>query len=66
MKENFSRWYADEIKTALDKGASLDKVNIDASLIKPLHGNWLITTLQSRTASLVRGFETAGIMECLQ
>jgi hypothetical protein len=66
MKENFSRWYADEIKTALDKGASLDKVNIDASLIKPLHGNWLITTLQTRTASLVRGFETAGIMECLQ
>ena len=68
MKEHFSRWYADEIKTALDQGASLDKVKIDlrASLIKPLHGNWLITTLQSQTASLVRGFETAGIIECLQ
>ena len=68
MKEHFSRWYADEIKTALDQGASLDKVKIDlkGSLIKPLHGNWLITTLQSQTASLVRGFETAGIIECLQ
>ena len=73
MKDNFSRWYADEIKThvALDKGTSLDKVKIDlkASLIKPLHGNWLITTittLQSQTASLVTGFETVGITECFQ
>ena len=47
MKEHFSRWNADEIKTALDQGASLDKVKIDlkASLIKPLQGNWLITTI---------------------
>ena len=44
MKDNFSRWYADEIKSALDKGESLDTVKIDlkASLIKPLHGNCMV------------------------
>ena len=49
MKDSFSRWYADKIKTALNSGASLETVKIDlkATLIKPLHGNWLITALST-------------------
>ena len=70
MKDSFSRWYAHEIKEALDQGENLNNVKVDlrASIIKPLHGNWLITaisTLQSRTESLCRGFEMAGILDCL-
>ena len=67
MKDSFARWYAHEVETALDGGASLEKVMVDlkASLIKPIHGKWLITILESRKATLVRGFEAAGIMDCL-
>ena len=71
MKDSFSRWYAHEIKEALDQGESLDNMKVDliASIVKSLHGNWLITaisTLQSRTESLCRGFQMAEIMDCLQ
>ena len=71
MKDNFSRWYAHEVQEALDSGKQLDEISIDlkASMIKSLHANWLITAitvLQTRvTTSLTRGFEKAGIMECL-
>ena len=69
MKDSFARWYAHEVETALDGGTSLEKVKVDlkASLIKPIHGNWLITAisiLESRKATLLRGFEAAGIMDC--
>ena len=45
MKDSFARWYAHEVKAALDGGTSLEKVKVDlkASFIKPIHGNWLIT-----------------------
>ena len=71
MKDSFARWYAHEVETALDGGASLEKVEVDlkASLIKPLHGNWLISAvsiLESRKDTLVRGFEAAGIMGCFE
>ena len=38
MKCSFSRWYADEVRQAL---VSLDNLKVDlrASLIKPLHAN---------------------------
>ena len=57
------------METALEGGASLEKIKVDlkASLIKPLYGNWLIAAvsiLESRTATLVRGFEAAGIINC--
>ena len=67
MKSNFSRWYADEVKQALDQGVSLD--NLRASLIKPLHANWLMlamTTLQHKRDDVCRGFEKSGIIEFLQ
>ena len=40
MKDSFVRWYAHEVKTALDGGTSLEKVKVDlkASFITPIHG----------------------------
>ena len=71
MKSSFSRWYADEVKQALDQGVSLDnlKVDLQASLIKPLHANWLMlamSTLQHKPDAVCRGFEKSGIIELLQ
>ena len=62
FKDSFSRWYANKVKEALDKRADLDKVKLDlrASLIKPLHGNWLITamsTVESQSGTIMRGWE---------
>ena len=70
LKSSFSRWYAGEISDALGENQSLSKIKVDlrASVIKPLHANWLITamtTLQGRTASIIRGFEKAGIADYL-
>ena len=47
MKAHFSRWYSSEVKEALDQGLEVADVKIDlrASIVKPLHGNWLMTTL---------------------
>ena len=49
MKGNFSRWYADEVKKALDQVVTLQDLKIDlrASLIKPLHTSWLMTAMSS-------------------
>ena len=56
---------------ALDQDVSLDNLKIDlrASLIKPLHANWLIlakSTLHENTDVLLRGFKKSGIIEFLQ
>ena len=71
MKSSFSRWYADEVKQALDQGVSLDNLKVDlrANLIKPLHANWFMlamSTLQHKPDAVCRGFEKSGIIEFLQ
>ena len=41
MKASFSRWYADEVRVAMDEGKSVSDIKVDlrASVIKPLHAN---------------------------
>ena len=68
MKSNFFRWYAGEVKEALDQGVALQDVKVDlrASLIKPLHANWLMlamSALQDKSDMIRRGFEKSGIVE---
>lgn len=47
MKSSFSRWYSEEVRDALDRGVAIKdlKVDLRASTIKPLHANWLISTI---------------------
>ena len=49
MKAHFGRWYSTEVKESLDQGRDVANIRIDlrASVLKPLHGNWLITTISS-------------------
>ena len=70
MKGSFSRWYADKVKKALNQDVTLQdlKVDLRASLIKPLHASWLMTamsTMQDRSDILLRGYEKSGILEYL-
>lgn len=68
MKNSFSRWYAEEVRQALDQGRELQDVKVDlrASLMKPLHANWLmlaISNLQEKSDLIRSGFEKSGILE---
>ena len=57
MKSSFSRWYSEEVRQALDQGVAISNVKIDmrASIVKPFHANWEISTitilLEKRTLS---------------
>lgn len=68
MKTIFSRWYANEVKAGLDRGMEIDdlKVDLRASVVKPLHANWLmiaISTLKNKTDSILNGFVQSGMIE---
>ena len=67
MKDSFTRWYANEVKQALDNREAIQDIKIDmrASVIKPPHANWLInaiTILKNKHAVLTKGFEASGII----
>ena len=68
MKNSFTRWYANEVKEAMDHGICMTEIQIDlkASLMKPLNANWIITaitTLSDYTDSIRKPFETVGIVD---
>ena len=68
MKDSISRWYSDDVRAAMDEGQSVSDIKVDlrASVIKPLHANWVIsaiTTLSDKQATLKKPFDTIGISE---
>ena len=68
IKANFSRWYANEVKEELDQGINIQdlKVDLKASVVKPLHANWLmmsLSSLKSKSDIIQRGFEKSGILK---
>ena len=57
MKNSFARWYAEEVRQAMGHGDAIEDIKVDlrASLIKPLHANWVISAfsiLAERTDTL--------------
>ena len=65
MKANFSHWYANEVKEALDQATKVDLKAI-VTVVKPLHANWLvmsISPLKSKSDIIQRGFEKSGILK---
>ena len=44
MKKKFALWYADQVKSELDKGKNIEEIDISMklSILKPLHAKWLI------------------------
>lgn len=59
IKNQFSEWYADQIQTELQRGKTLQSLNIDLRLstLKPIHAGWLVKAYQSvRSESLLQGW----------
>ena len=70
MKSHFSRWYATEVKEALEQGLEIANIKVDlrASIVKPLHGNWLMmsfTYLNDNNDIILKGFEKTDILSVL-
>lgn len=70
MKSHFARWYAAEVKEALEQGLEIANVKVDlrASTVKPLHGNWLMmafTYLKDNKQIIQQGFEKTGILSVM-
>ena len=62
MKAHFVRWHSPEVKESLDQEFKVANTQIDlrASFLKPLHGNWLIMailSLKDKKEVIQRGFE---------
>ena len=71
LKQEFSRWYASEVQQALRQGIAISDIKVDlrASLIKPLHANWLmntVSTLSDKCDTIKKPFETVGIIDIVQ
>ena len=68
MKVHFACWYSTEVKQSLDQGLEVTNIQIDlqASVLKPLHGNWLImdiSSLKDKIEVIQREIFRSGIME---
>ena len=65
-RNKFTRWYASEVQQALDREITLENIKVDlkASIIKPLHSNWMINSLSTLSDSngLKKAFEKPGII----
>ena len=73
MKNKFTLWYADQVKSELDKGKSVDEIDISMklSVLKPLHAKWLIDLYNYMTppagqAVSLKGWKVAGITEAVE
>ena len=49
LKQEFSRWYANEVQEAMRNGVTISDIKVDlrASLMKPLHANWLMCAIST-------------------
>ena len=59
MKNSFSRWYAEEVREALEQKVAINNIRVDlrATVVKLLHANWLIsaiTTLKGHDKETIR------------
>ena len=44
MKSKFTKWFAQQLDTALDKGEELETINVDyrLSVMKLIHAKWMV------------------------
>ena len=71
--KKFTLWYADQVKSELDRGKKIKKIytSMKLSILKPLHAKWLIdlynymTSPDGQAVSLKR-WKVAGITAAVQ
>ena len=71
ISNKFNKWYAEKVskELRLGKAAGDVKVSLKLSELKPLHARWIVKMydfLKHEKASIVKGFEKAGILESVQ
>ena len=70
LKRHFTHWYAGQIEKGLNEGKDVEDVKVDfcLSVIKPIHGQWLIdvqATMKEKSELFIDGFKKSGIFDCL-
>ena len=72
MKAKFSEWYSQQVREAIDSGKSIEDIEIEfpLSVMKPLHGSWLIDmynklTSQNCKEMIKSGWDRSGIMDAI-
>ena len=69
--KKFTFWYADQVKSELDKGKKIEEIDISMtlSILKPLHAKWLIDLYNYMTSpdgqAVSQGWKVAGIIEAV-
>ena len=70
LKTKFSQWYSEQIQNALDNGKAIEdiEVKVPVSVMKPLHGCWLIEMFNELTSARCKkviesGWERSGILD---
>ena len=73
MKNEFAKWYMQQVDNALQVGTKLEDINIEfrLSVIKPLHAKWLVEyynhiSSEAGTEVIVNGFKLAGIYDAIR
>ena len=73
MKNEFAKWYMQQVDNALQVGTKLEDINIEfrLSVIKPLHAKWLVEyynhiSSEAGTKVIVNGFKLAGIYDAIR
>ena len=73
MKNEFAKWYMQQVDNALQVGKKLEDINIEfrLSVIKPLHAKWLVEyynhiSSEAGTKVIVNGFKLAGIYDAIR
>lgn len=67
MRKRFLTWYADNVRTQLEKGTLLEDVKVDMALsaVKNHSTNWMIQSWEAfsqRSEIAVNGIEKAGVL----
>jgi hypothetical protein len=71
QRDSFSSWYAQDLKIKLDNGLNVEDVKmcLRLSVVKPLHAEWVITTmstLKKKEEVGQQGFRLAGTLDCFE
>ena len=73
MKNEFAKWYMQQVDNALQVGKKLEDISIDfrLSVIKSLHAKWLVEyynhiSSETGTKVIVNGFKLAGICDAIR
>ena len=72
LKTKFSQWYSEQIQDALDSGKAIEDIEVKVlwSVMKPIHGCWLLNCIMSwhqpDAKKLIKsGWERSGILDAI-